>query len=198
VHAPSVAVGNNALYVAYKLERDSKTHLIERMRLPLDSPQLANGLDETKRALVRKDRELGEVQLVNEDKLPADAPSVACGTEGCFVTWHDELGGGFAALIDPVQGKVMWRKKFAEKGGHPGLGVSADGAVDVAYFEKGLVRIATLTRDGVGTPSTIAKVSGEQPRPAVAPGQSKGEWFIAWQDTEATHSEIYVARVACH
>jgi serine/threonine-protein kinase len=198
VRVPSVAVGNNALYVAYKLERDPKTHLIERMRLPLDSPQLANGLDETKHPPVRKDRELGEVQLVNEDKTLADAPAVACGTEGCFVTWHDEQGGAFAALIDPVQGKVMWRKKFADKGGHPGLGVSADGGVDVAYFEKGLVRIAALTRDGVGTPSTIAKVWGEQPKPALAPGQSKGEWFIAWQDTEATHSEIYVARVACH
>jgi hypothetical protein len=92
----------------------------------------------------------------------------------------------------------MWRKKFAEKGGHPGLGVSADGGVDVAYFEKGLVRLAALTRDGVGTPSTIAKVWGDPPKPALAPGQSKGEWFIAWQDTEATHSEVYVARVACH
>jgi serine/threonine-protein kinase len=198
VHLPSVAVGNNALYVAYKLERDAKTHLIDRMRLPLNSPQLANGLEETKRGLVRKDRELGEVQLVNEDKTLADAPAVACGTEGCFVTWHDEQGGAFAALIDPVLGKVMWRKKFADKGGHPGLGVSADGGVDVAYFEKGLVKIATLTRDGVGTPSTIAKVWGEQPKPALAPGQSKGEWFVAWQDTEGTHSEIYVARVACH
>jgi serine/threonine-protein kinase len=198
VRVPSVAVGNNALYVVYKLERDPKTHLIERMRLPLDSRELASGLEETKRAPVRKERELGEVQLVNEDKLPSDAPAVACGTEGCFVTWHDEQGGAFAALIDPVQGKVIWRKKFADKGGHPGLGVSADGGVDVAYFEKGLVRIAALTRDGVGTPSTIAKVSGEQPRPALASGQSKGEWFIAWQDTEATHSEIYVARVACH
>lgn len=198
VRVPSVAVGNNALYVAYKLERDPKTHLIERMRLPLDSRELTTGLDEMKRTPVRRDRELGEVQLVNEDKLPADAPAIACGAEGCFVAWHDEQGGALAALIDPVQGKVMWRKKFAEKGGHPGLGVSADGAVDVAYFEKGLVRIATLTRDGVGAPSTIAKVWGEQPKPALAPGQSKGEWFLAWQDTEATHSEIYVARVACH
>ncbi len=197
VRVPSVAVGNNALYVAYKLERDTKTHLIERMRLPLDSPQLANGLDE-KHPPLRKDRELGEVQLVNEDKTLADAPAIACGTEGCFVTWHDEQGGAFAALIDPVQGKVMWRKKFADKGGHPGLGVSADGGVEVAYYEKGLVRIAALTRDGVGTPSTIAKVGGEQPKPALAPGQSKGEWFLAWQDTEGTHSEIYVARVACH
>jgi eukaryotic-like serine/threonine-protein kinase len=201
VRVPAVAVASNALYVGYKLERDPKTHLmdlIERMRLPLDSPQLQTGLEEAKRTSVRKDRELGEVQVVNEDKLPADAPAIACGSEGCFLTWNGEQGGASAALIDPVQGKVMWRKKFAEKGGHPALGASPDGEVGVAYFEKGLVRVATLTRDGVGAPSTVAKVSGDQPKPTLAAGHSKGEWLIAWQDTEATHSEIYVARVVCH
>jgi serine/threonine-protein kinase len=197
VRVPAVAIGNNALYIAYRLERDPKTHLIERMRVPLDSPQLSTGLED-KRAATKKDRELGEVQLVNEDRVAGDAPSIGCGTEGCFLTWHGEQGGSFAALMDPVQGKVMWRKKFSDKGGHPVVGVSPDGEVGVAYFEKGLVRLAKLTRDGVGAPSTIAKVSGEQPKPSLAAAQTKGEWFITWQDTEATHSEIYVARVACH
>jgi serine/threonine protein kinase len=197
VRVPTVAVANNALYVGYKLERDLKTHLIERMRLPLDSPQLQTGLDD-KHAGVRKDRELGEVLVVNEDKVAADAPALACGSEGCFLTWNGEQGGAFAALMDPVQGKVMWRKKFSDKGGHPALGVSADGEVGVAYFEKGSVRMATLTRDGVGAASTVAKVSGDQPRPTMAAGQTKGEWYLAWQDTEATHSEVYVARIACH
>ena len=93
---------------------------------------------------------------------------------------------------------MLWRKKLAEKGGHPTLAASPDGEVGVAYFERGSVRVATLTRDGVGAPSTVAKVSGDQPRPTLAAGHSKGEWFVAWQDTEATHSEVYVARVACH
>jgi serine/threonine-protein kinase len=197
VRVPAVAIGNNALYVTYKLERDPKTHLIERMRVPLDTPQLSTGLED-KRPPPRKDRELGEVQIVNEDKVAGDAPSIGCGTEGCFLAWHGEQGGAFAALTDPVQGKVMWRKKFSEKGGHPAVGVSPDGEVGVAYFEKGLVRLAKLTRDGVGSPSTVAKVSGEQPRPTLAAAQTKGEWLVTWQDTEGTHSEIYVARVACH
>jgi serine/threonine protein kinase len=198
VRVPAVAVASNALYVGYKLERDAKTHLIERMRLPLDAPQLQTGLDDGKRAAVKKDRELGEVLVVNEDKVPADAPALACGSEGCFLAWNGEQGGAFAALIDPILGKVTWRKKFSDKGGHPGLGVSADGEVVVAYFERGVVRLATLTRDGVGASSTVAKVSGDQPRPTLAAGHAKGEWFVAWQDTEATHSEAYVARVACH
>jgi serine/threonine protein kinase len=198
VRVPAVAVASNTLYIGYKLERDVKTHLIERMRLPLDSPQLQSGLDEAKKGAVKKDRELGEVLLVNEDKVPADAPGLACGSEGCFLAWHGDQGGAFAALMDPVLGKVTWRKKFSDKGGHPGLGVSSDGEVVVAYFEKGAVRLATLTRDGVGAASTVAKVSGDQPRPALAAGQSKGEWFVSWQDTEATHSEVYVARVTCH
>jgi eukaryotic-like serine/threonine-protein kinase len=183
--------------VGYELERDPKTHLIERMRLPLDSPQLQSGLDEGKKT-GKKDRELGEVLVVNEDKVAADAPALACGSEGCFLAWHGEQGGAFAALMDPVLGKVTWRKKFSDKGGHPGLGVSLEGEVVVAYFEKGVVRLATLTRDGVGAASTVAKVSGDQPRPTLTAGRSKGEWFVAWQDTEATHSEIYVSRIACH
>jgi eukaryotic-like serine/threonine-protein kinase len=198
VRVPTVAVASNALYVGYKLERDPKTHLIERMRVPLDSPQLQSGLDESKRPAVKKDRELGEVLVVNEDKVSADAPALACGSEGCFLAWNGEQGGAFAALMDPVLGKVMWRKKFSDKGGHPGLAVSTEGEVGVAYFEKGLVRMAMLTRDGVGASSTVAKVSGDQPRPTLAAGQTKGEWQVAWQDTEATHSEVYVARVACH
>jgi eukaryotic-like serine/threonine-protein kinase len=197
VRVPAVGIGNNALYVAYRLERDAKTHLIERMRVPLDSPQLQTGL-ESVRTPAKKDRELGEVQLVNEDKVAADAPSIGCGTEGCFLAWHGEQGGAFAALMDPVQGKVMWRKKFSDKGGHPVVGVSPDGGVGVAYFDKGVVRLAMLTRDGVGTASTVGKVSGEQPRPTLAASQTKGEWLVAWQDTEGTHSEVYVARVACH
>jgi serine/threonine protein kinase len=198
VRVPTVAVASNALYVGYKLERDPKTHLIERMRVPLDSPQLQSGIDESKRPTVKKDREIGEVLVVNEDKVSADAPALACGSEGCFLAWNGEQGGAFAAMMDPVQGKVMWRKKFSEKGGHPGLGVSAEGEVAVVYFEKGLVRMAALTRDGVGGSSTVGKVSGDQPRPTLAAGQTKGDWYVAWQDTEATHSEVYVARVACH
>jgi hypothetical protein len=182
----------------YKLERNPKTHLIERMRIALDAPLLATGLDDKPRGGPKKDRELGEVQLVNEDRALADAPAIACGSEGCFMAWHGEQVGAFAAQIDPVLGKVLWRKRFADKVGHPTVAVSGDGEVVVAFFDQGRLRVAALTRDGVGPVSTIAKVSGEQPRPWLAPGRTKGEWLIGWQDSEALRTEVYVARAACH
>ena len=199
VRVPSIAVASNAVYTTYKLDRD-KQNLIMLMRIPLTLQSLAIGLDDKPGMNAdggRADRELGDVETVNEDKANADAPAIACGTEGCFLAWHGEQGGAYAALIEPVQGRVLWRKKFAPLGGHPSLGVSADGQVEVAYFEKGLVRITALSRDGIGTPSTIARISNEQPRPWIANGATKGEWLIAWQDYESGHTEAYAARIAC-
>ena len=95
VRSPSVAVASNNVFVAYKLERDA-VHLVNRLRLPLDSSDLARGLDEPVFGTVigRRDRELGmDVKLVSEDKAPGDAPVIACGAEGCFVSWHEEKGG---------------------------------------------------------------------------------------------------------
>ena len=200
VRSPSVAVAGNALYVAYELDRDPKTHLILRLRLPLGAPELSSGLDAAKPpprgAPLRKDRELGEVQLVNEDKASASAPTIACGNEGCFLAWNGDQGGAFVSLIDPVEGHVVWRKMFSAKGSSPTLGASASGQVMVAYYDSGKVRLAQLSRDGVGSPSTVGKVTGAQPRPWLAPART-GEWLVAWQDTEERHSEAYAARVVC-
>jgi eukaryotic-like serine/threonine-protein kinase len=196
VRVPSVAVAANTLIVAYRVERE-KESLIYRMRVPLDAPELKKGLDEVKDA--KKDREIGDVKLVNEDKSPGDAPSIACGAEGCFIAWHGERSGSHVALIDPLQGKVIWRKRFAERGGHPVL-TANEGQVAAAYYEQGRVRIAFLSRDGVSAPSILAKISGDHPRPWLASGLQKGEWWVAWEDTESsttTPHEPYVARVLC-
>jgi len=196
---PSVAVANNALYVAFKLERDPAHHMVERMRVPLDAPLLATGLDDkpTRAGASKADRVVGDVQLLSDDKVPSDGPEIACGSEGCFVVWHGEKGGAFASLIDPVQGRVVWRKKFSERGGTPTVAVSDEGAVSVAFYDSGTVRIALLTRDGVGPQSTFARVSPDSPRPSLSSGRTKGEWFVAWQDSEGARTEAYVARLAC-
>jgi serine/threonine-protein kinase len=196
IRTPSVAVANNALYLVYKVERDGKPHAIERMRIPLDAKELGTGLDFG--ATAKTDRALGDVQTVSDDKVASDTPDIACGTEGCFVAWHGEKGGAYAGLMDPVRGRVMWRKKFSEKGAAPALAASEDGTVAVAFYEAGALRFARLAREGVGTPSGFAKVTGDAPRPYIAPGRSKGEWFVAWQDNEGTHTEAYVARIVCH
>jgi serine/threonine-protein kinase len=198
VRVPSVAVASNAVFVVYKLERETQ-HFVMRMRFPLDDIQLARGLEEVPAAQgkLKKERELGDTKVINEDKAPADAPIVACGTEGCFVAWHGEQGGSHVALIEPAQGKVLWRKRLSTTGGHPTLGVGADGRMMISWFDKGWVRIATVTRDGVGKDSAFAKVSGEPPRPWIAPGKKAGEWLVAWEDFDGSRSEVEAAKVVC-
>jgi serine/threonine-protein kinase len=128
--------------------------------------------------------------------VQSDAPTIACGAEGCFVAWHGQggAGGAYASLIDPVKGNAIWTKRVG--GTRPSLGMN-DGQVAVAYYEGGRVRMAVLTRDGVGPESVLAKVKGDQPRPSLAPGSKRGEWLIAWQDLESGHSEAFAMRVAC-
>ena len=207
MRVPSVAVGGGTLFVAYALDRD-KLHLIERMRLPLGMPELKGaGLDEKATSPVPggghekpKDRELGDVSIVNDDRGEGDLPAMTCGKDGCFVVWQGfgRNNGAQAALIDPVKGIVIWRKKFAPNGSHPSLATSQDGQqVAVAYYEAGKVRVAALSRDGVGTTTTFGKVGGDPPRPWISGGKLKGEWYVAWQDVEAGHNEAYVSRLLC-
>jgi serine/threonine-protein kinase len=199
VRTPDVAIASNAIYVTYKLERGPLDSIM-LMRIPLTLSSLETGLGEKPGLSAdggRSDRELGDTEVVNEDKANADAPAIACGTEGCFLAWHGESGGAYAALIEPVLGRVLWRKKFAPLGGHPSLATNSSGQVEVAYYEKGFVRIAQLTRDGVGSPSTLSRISNEQPRPWIASGEAKGEWLVAWQDFESGRTEAFASRVVC-
>ena len=190
---PSIAVASNAIFIAYRVDRDG-THGIERMRVPLSSPDLAKGL--TERGGGGKDRVIGDVKLVGDDKVLADWPAIACGTEGCFLAWHGEQGGAFAAMIDSARGQVVWHKKFAPAGSHPALGASSEGQVGISWFEGGRVRMAFLSREGVGAASVLGNVRGDQPRPSII-GAKKGEWYVAWQDVEGNHTEIFAGRIAC-
>ncbi len=196
VRYPSVAVAANTLIIAYRLERE-KEKLVVRMRVPLG--ELEKGLEESKDPN-RTSRELGDVSLVSEDKSPADAPAVACGPEGCFIVWHGDSGGAFAAMIDPKEGRVIWRKRFSEKGGHPSLGVN-DGQVAVSYFDGGRVKMAVLSGDGVGPSSALFRIHDDKgaPRPTLAAGAQKNEWYVAWQDSDVPRGlgEVYAARVVC-
>ena len=79
----------------------------------------------------------------------------------------------------------------------PSLGVGENGQMMIAWFDKGWVRIATVTRDGVGKESVFAKVTGEPPRPWVAPGKNKNEWLVAWEDFDGSRSEVEAAKVVC-
>ncbi|HQY62704.1 MAG TPA: serine/threonine-protein kinase, partial [Polyangiaceae bacterium] len=203
VRYPALAVGANALLVAYRLDREGK-HLIYRMRLPLDGPELVKGLDDlpAEKAPKRVDRELGAPHLVNEDRASADVPTAACGSEGCFVAWHGETTGASLARLDVEKGSLIWRKQFAPKGGRPTLLSTKQGEVYLVYFEGGRVRLAAVSRDGLGPVTAFGHISGDHPHPSVAQGSQKGELWVAWEDSEpgaagAMVKEAYVARLSC-
>jgi hypothetical protein len=185
-------VSSTNLFVAYALERD-KQRSVQRMRIALASPDLTTG------GLTEKTGkpELSDTVAVNEDKIGGDYPSIACTKDACFLVWHEVDKGAEAALIDAAKGTVLWRKRFAPKGGHPAVAFTDEGAAEVAFYEAGRVRVAAISRDGVGTTSTFARVTGDQPRPWIAPGRVRGEWFVSWLDLEAGHTEAFVTRLQC-
>jgi len=142
-------------------------------------------------------RQIGEVTSSNEDHVGGDFPQVTCIKGACFLVWHEIEKGAQAALIDPDKGTMLWRKRFAPRGGHPAVTTTPDGLAEIAYYESGKVRIASVSRDGVSTTSTFARVTGDQPRPWIAPGRARGEWYVTWLDVEAGHTEAFVSRLQC-
>ncbi|MCL2726214.1 MAG: serine/threonine protein kinase [Polyangiaceae bacterium] len=202
VRRPSVAVGPGSLFVVYRLDKERERNIVQ-MRVPLADID-KGGLEEAS-GKDKGSRVLGDVVSVtpSDDNAPVDTPAIKCGTEGCFVAWHVEgngaFAGAFAAMIDPKEGKVIWRKKLGDKSGHPSLAVNR-GQVAVVFYDAGKIKLSMLSRDGVTVPSVLLRaydLSG--PRPSLAGVPDKNEWYLAWQDQESRNvpSEIYAARIVC-
>jgi len=198
VRLPSAGIAGGFLNVAFRFEREP-FHLIQLLRVGLQDPALPKGLDAPPEKPIPKDkdRELGEVKVVNTDKEKADTPHIECVTEGCFLAWHGENGGAYAAYMEASKGQILWRKKFDPKGGHPTLSIAPSGAVELALFEGGRLKIAAMTRDGVGLATPIARATGDPPPPSLAPGGAPGEWYVTWLDAEAGHPELFGTRALC-
>jgi serine/threonine protein kinase len=192
VDVPAVAVSGVNLFVAYTLVRD-KQRVIERLMDPLAAPDLQVGLGAGGKGV----HEIGEATVVSVDKVGGDYPALACAKDTCVLAWHELEKGAQAAMLDPAKGTMLWRKRFAPRGGHPAVATFSDGSAEVAFYEGGRVRVAAISRDGVSTTSTFARVTGDEPRPWIAPGRQHGEWHVAWLDVEANHTEAMVARLQC-
>jgi hypothetical protein len=164
------------------------------MRVPLTSLDLQAALQDKPTKGVR---ELGDVTTVSEEKVGGDYPAIACAKDACFLVWHEPDKGAQAALVDATKGTVLWRKRFAPRGGHPAVATTGDGQAQVAFYEGGRVRVASISRDGLGTTSTFARVTGDEPRPFIAPGKARGEWLVSWLDVEGGHTEAFVTRLQC-
>jgi serine/threonine-protein kinase len=202
VRYPSIGIAAGFLDIVFRLERDT-TRVVQLMRIGATDPSLAKGLEppaekpSPKDKEANRDRELGEVQTVTGEREKGDTPRIECVTEGCYLVWHGDGGGANAAYMEASKGQILWRKKFDSKGARPTLAIAPSGAVELAWFEGNRLKIAAMTRDGVGPPTTIARTMGEPSPPSVVPGGAPGEWYVTWLDAEAGHPELLGARALC-
>jgi serine/threonine-protein kinase len=192
---PAAAVAHGYLNIVFSLQRTPQRHQVMLLRMALDSPALASGLSEGQHTK-DEDRAAGTMRPVSTSYGRNTEPRLACIADGCFAVWDDEKAGALAAFIDKQQGETLWRREFAATGSRPSVASSNLGAV-VAYYESSRLRMAPITRDGVGKSSILTRVSGFQPYPTLTPGSAPGEWYVAWRDYEAGHLESFLLSAMC-
>jgi hypothetical protein len=113
------------------------------------------------------------------------------------VAWHGAQGDAGIAFVDATSGETRWQRLLGPRGTHPSLATSPDGEVRLVWSEGGRLSTAKLGPEGIGPPSKVARVVGNQPAATLAPGATPGEWYLAWLDFEAGRPEPYVARLRC-
>jgi serine/threonine-protein kinase len=139
---------------------------------------------------------IGKLERVSTEYGKNSQPRIACAKGACFAVWDDEKAGALAAYVDPTKGQAIWHKEFARQGSRPAV-ASAPWGAGVAWFEGGRVRLAAISRDGVGDASVVARVGGLQPYPSLVPGTEAGQWYVSWRDYEGGHLEAFVVRAEC-
>ncbi len=196
-HAAATVVGGK-LFVAFRYAPNDLVSNIQLLRVPLDAPELSTGVKTAK-----QDTTAGELVAVHGFGKHSE-PTIACGDDGCFVAWDDEKAGAVAAFLPHDRKEALWHRDLARDATRPTIVSTAPtdaapgpAAAVVAYFAGSRLRIAGVSRDGVGKASVITRVSGFQPRPAIAPGTKPGEWVLAFRDYEAGHLEVFVAQARC-
>ncbi len=189
---PSAEVFGNRLFIGYRYQTGPTHTEIRLLRIQLDEAVLNHGIIPH----LEEDRYAGESITLRAQPRQAE-PSLICDADGCLVTWDDDSGGAFSAFVPHGQGAALWHREFSSKGKRPAIARNQDGATALAYFAGDRLFLAPVTRDGVGTPSVVSRVSGFQPSPRLIAGRKPGEWLVAWRDFEAGHLEIFVARAQC-
>jgi serine/threonine-protein kinase len=195
---PEAVVAHGELEIAFALTLPGQRQQVMLLSVPL--AQLAKGLPMPKPGKrlppPKNDMTLGTLRSVATVIGRSPEPGVVCTQEGCLVAWDEERKGASVAFLEHGQAKPLWHREFAQKGSRPGLyGDETGGAI--AWFEESRLRFAPISRDGLGTPSLLNRVSGFQPEPSIARGAKPGEWLVAWRDYEAGHLELFALRAEC-
>ncbi|HYQ29353.1 MAG TPA: hypothetical protein VER04_19115, partial [Polyangiaceae bacterium] len=191
----TVAVQNGHLYVAFSVNRGFERIQMYLSRIALTDPSLKTGLLPSKKN-AGKERYLGQPQMLSAKDGKHTTPVLACSSEGCFVAWDDERAGGSVAFIDKDKGQMLWRRELPAKVVRPTAAASGNQAV-ISWFDESRLRLAPLTRDGLGAVTSLSRVSGIHPQPDVAAGEKPGQWYISWRDFESAHHEVFALRTDC-
>ncbi|MEO7038199.1 MAG: serine/threonine-protein kinase [Polyangiaceae bacterium] len=192
---PTAAVQAGYLYVAFSVNRGFEHIPIYVQRIALNDPMLKTGLVSSKKT-VGKERYLGQAQMVSSRNGKNTTPVIACANDGCYVAWDDEKAGGAVAFLEKDKGQMLWRRDLPAKVMRPAVAAAGSSAV-ISWFDDSRLRLAPLTRDGLGAVTSLSRVSGFQPQPDVAAGEKPGQWYISWRDYESAHLEVFALRTEC-
>ncbi len=195
VRAISVAAVGSELHFVYGYIREPLLQ-VRYQTIPTDTAP--PGLGPLQPGLPLADRTLGSEHRLSPATTTASEPTIACGTDSCYVAWHHALGAGITlGLLDPASGELRWHRKISKKGGHPVLGLGPSGQARLAWYESGRLVTALVGPKGIGPVSRVARVVGEHPPPTMAAGTKPGQWYLSWLDFEAGHLEPYAVRIRC-
>ncbi|MEP7051738.1 MAG: serine/threonine-protein kinase [Pseudomonadota bacterium] len=192
---PAVAVQGGHLYVAFSVNRGSERLQIYVQRVALNDATLRTGLVSNNKS-AGKERYLGQAQLVSSRDGKNTTPVLACTSEGCYAAWDDEKAGASVAFIEKDKGLMLWRRDLPAKVVRPAVAAAGNSAA-ISWFDESRLRLAPLTRDGLGAITSLSRVSGFQPQPDLAPGEKPGQWYISWRDYESAHLEVFALRTEC-
>jgi eukaryotic-like serine/threonine-protein kinase len=192
---PAVAVQNGHLNVSFSINRGYEHIQVFLLRVPLGDPSLKTGLLPLKKPN-GKERFVGQLQLLSSRDGKNTTPVIACTGEGCFVAWDDEKAGASVAFLDKDKGQMLWHRDLPAKVVRPAVATTGNSAV-ISWFDESRLRIAPLTRDGLGAVTSLSRVSGFQPQPDLAAGEKPGQWYISWRDYESAHLEVFALRTDC-
>jgi len=194
--APDAVSAQGSLQIVFSVDRGADRHQIMLLRVPLSDAGLTTGIVLDKKKKPSADVHLGTLVPLSRTSGKNTTPRIACLKQACVVVWDDDNAGASAAYIERDKVDPLWHREFSAKGIRPTLAALDDTAL-IAWYEDSRLKLASVGRDGVGTPSVLSRANGFQPEPEIARGEKPGQWLIAWRDYESARFEAFGLRTEC-